>query len=803
MNYSPREIGQKRILIEGVLLACLMVSLVFLDVIFNSGSLRITDQIFGYKISSLIELPRTTGWWGGYHDNGGASFQSEPMMEFMKNTLSSGQSPYWNPYSSAGAVGPETLVDQKFSLFTICYAILGGGSIVYNFLSVSLYFFSLFFTYLTLRGVFKLSIISAVAGCVFYLLNGYSVANISSNIIQSYLYIPMCVYFSLLYFDKVTSIRIVSVIISFSVLLSCTFIPTTITSFLAIYTVLIGYLLLLLEKQRFSITFIFDKTYKHVGLVVCSVLLMSFLYFPIFENIIGLGTVSDYSKRIYFPLYFPQALASFYSPSHFFESYNSMESRALYWLGSRSFNGNAVFHFGIIGITLIGFSLFHNVQRFKGFSGFCAAIVFLVLLRLFDFSFISSFVSTIPVLGTLGAHYWWPAVIVPTTFLVAIGVENLKNGEARVWPALIFLLIGVFGFLYVYRFYGLTELNVSFKVISLSIICFLFLLSFLLLFYQGVNKLTHYRNKVAVVVVLFMFMELFYSSKMLRMQRNDYFISPHGEISYLKEHTKLYRTMNFGQTGLRPELGAAFQIQEITSMNQGVLPNFLKYYYASVELDIPQRFGYHVEMMPNGAFPTTLLVKDDPSSNRIDLDKISLLGVKYIIIPAHYKKYALFFENNDFFRVYDSPTAYIFENKNVYSRAFSIPIENVDKDFKLDTSIRRSLIPANIEVYENTNVSISGYTNTDSLVVLTDNYHENWSATLNGESTKIHVVDGVFRGIFVPKGKFVINMSYEPKTLFAAKVTSFTLVAILLILIFFRRKIDRFFDCSKVDLHNV
>ncbi|HDZ9686431.1 TPA: hypothetical protein RU365_003490, partial [Vibrio cholerae] len=165
-------------------------------------------------------------------------------------------------------------------------------------------------------------------------------------------------------------------------------------------------------------------------------------YFPIFENIIGLGTLSDYSKRIYFPLYFPQALASFYSPSHFFESYNSMESRALYWLGSRSFNGNAVFHFGIIGITLIGFSLFHNVQRFKGFSGFCAAIVFLVLLRLFDFSFISSFVSIIPVLGTLGAHYWWPAVIVPTTFLVAIGVENLKNGEARVWPALIFLLIG-------------------------------------------------------------------------------------------------------------------------------------------------------------------------------------------------------------------------------------------------------------------------------------------------------------------------------------------------------------------------
>ncbi|ENM5860086.1 hypothetical protein NTE23_004053, partial [Vibrio mimicus] len=114
-----------------------------------------------------------------------------------------------------------------------------------------------------------------------------------------------------------------------------------------------------------------------------------------------------------------------------------------------------------------------------------------------------------------------------------------------------------------------------------------------------------------------------------------------------------------------------------------------------------------------------------------------------------------------------------------------------------------SLMPVDIDIYENTDVEISGYTNTDSLVVLTDNYHENWSATLNGGPTKIHIVDGVFRGILVPKGKFVINMSYEPKTLFSAKVTSCTLVAILLILIFFRRKIDRFFDCSKVDLHNV
>lgn len=124
MNYSPREIGQKRILIEGVLLACLMVSLVFLMLFSTLEAFELQIKYLDIKLVHLLSYHELLVG-GGYHDNGGASFQSEPMMEFMKNTLSSGQSPYWNPYSSAGAVGPETLVDQKFSLFTICYAILG------------------------------------------------------------------------------------------------------------------------------------------------------------------------------------------------------------------------------------------------------------------------------------------------------------------------------------------------------------------------------------------------------------------------------------------------------------------------------------------------------------------------------------------------------------------------------------------------------------------------------------------------------------------------------------------------------
>ncbi|MCZ4294812.1 YfhO family protein [Vibrio sinaloensis] len=785
-----------RNLIEAIIVASLLVLLIFPDVIFNNGSLRITDQIFGYKVSSLFELPRTTGWWGGYHDNGGASFQSEPMMEFMKHVISTGQSPYWNPYSSAGSLGPETLVDQKFSLLTILYALFGGGTDVYNIISICLYFFSIFFIYLTIREVFKFSRISAIAGCVFYLLNGFSIANISSNIIQSYLYVPMCIYFSLLYIDRITSVRVVFLILSFSVLLSCTFMPTTITSFLAIYSVVLGYLVVKSSQARNRLGFVIKCLFQHVGLVFLSVILISIIYFPIIESILYSETLSDYSKRIFFPLYFPQALASLYSPSHFYESYNAMEPRALYWVGSRSFPGNTVYHLGVISITLIGCTLLSKKHKHTSFEMVCLVTVLLVLLRLFDVAPISLILSYIPILGTLGAHYWWPAIIIPCIFLVSSGIENLKYDNARLFPVVLLLSVGVASLVYIYKVYGLIEPNIEFKVNSLYVILFLIFISLGLLCIFSVKKFEQFRKYILVAFVIVLFIELFYSSKMLRIQKNDYFSSPHGEIAFLKENVHNYRTLNFGQTGLRPELGSAFQIQEVTSMNQGVLPSFLSYYYSTIELEIPQRFGYHASMMPNGAFPTTLLIKDSPESNKLDLARISLLGVKYIVIPAHYKNYAEYFIKSDFEKVFDSPTSYIFENKNVVPRAFTVDSSYVDSRLYLADDFNEHVKSADIFLYETGSIIIRGYSERESMLVLTDNYHTNWSASLNGKISKIHKINNLFRGVKVPKGEFEVVMSYQPKTLSIAKFCSYMMLVLLILLILFRRPVDSFLHAN-------
>jgi hypothetical protein len=67
------------------------------------------------------------------------------MIEFMRFCFQTGNSAFWNPYSGMGSLGPDSLVDQKFSVFTVLNALLGGGSLVYNVTLLISYTAAVFF----------------------------------------------------------------------------------------------------------------------------------------------------------------------------------------------------------------------------------------------------------------------------------------------------------------------------------------------------------------------------------------------------------------------------------------------------------------------------------------------------------------------------------------------------------------------------------------------------------------------------------------------------------------------------------
>jgi hypothetical protein len=145
------------------------------------------------KSTNFYPVPKEKDWYtSGLNDPGGAAFQSEPSMEFMRHSLATWESPFWNPYSTAGSLGPEVLVDLKFSVFTLAYSILGGTSEVYNILTLFGFWMSVFCVLRLCEGPLRLHPIAALSASVLYLLNGFSTANIGSNVAQSYVFIPVC-----------------------------------------------------------------------------------------------------------------------------------------------------------------------------------------------------------------------------------------------------------------------------------------------------------------------------------------------------------------------------------------------------------------------------------------------------------------------------------------------------------------------------------------------------------------------------------------------------------------------------------
>ncbi|MBX9914335.1 MAG: hypothetical protein K2Y25_10580 [Pseudomonadaceae bacterium] len=791
-----KRLSVSRRTLEAYLVALLLLAAAFPDVLFKDASLRLTDQITGaytaVPLKPFYAIPNTTGWWAGYNDNGGATYQSEPMMQFMVNSIQNGESPYWNPYSAAGALGPEALVDQKFSAMTLVNAVFGGGSLTYNVVILVALYFGIFFIYRTVRDVLGLSRIAATAAGVFYLLNGYITANLGSNVTQSYLYVPVCIYAALMFVDRVSVFRWGMVVLAFSLFFSCTFMPTTITSLIAMGIIVVGILIGDVRSGRYSIKIGFIILLLLGLSLLGSMLLLAPLYFPFLENLKSLGTLEDYSKRSFWGLRYPNAIASFFTSSHFFESYNAAEPNAAFFKGSSlSFVGNTVFHSGIIAIGLAGCAVSKHTTRFTCLVLLCLISVAFVVMRLFDPIWIQEFFSRLPIVGNIGSQYWWPVIMFPMVFLIGFGVNNLQDNNYHVLPCLALMTVGIASLFKVYTLFGLQEPHLSYK--HGALISFVGLVALMVLLVLGRK---FFAKKIAVhstltIVVVLMFVELMLLGKMVRFERNDLFSNMPLALQYVKDHIGNYRTLNFGQGGLYPELGSAFNIQEVSTMNQGGLPEFRDYFYSSIDLESSQRLGYHATT-PLGSFPSLILIQDKPETNSINWDAINFLGVKYLLLPLTYTSYRAKLKSLGFEEVYQSLATVVVENKKVLPRAFVIDAIRVTgrEDITLPQGYQLDFVPASIDSYHNAEITISGKVDQESLIVLSDSWHSNWKAMLNGKSTPIVKVDKAFRGVIVPKGSYVIKMEYQPKSLPWAISSSLIMLLLLLFLILKQKRLD-------------
>lgn len=798
------------------LAALFLVVLVFNNVVFRHASLSMLDlaNITG-KIrqmnSAHPENPYDCPHYG-FSDTGGAAFQSEPMQQFMKYSFYSWQSPYWNPYVATGALGPETLVDNKFSPFTLLVAVLGGSSIAFHLVLLFLYIIAIYFLIRLIVCHLRLGFLSALVAAVVYLLGGYSVANLSSNVAQVYLYFPILLFALCSFGAKPNFFRFFILVLSNVLIMLTTFLPTVFLTLLTAYLIATSFIFdyYILWKHRFILLSL------QIFSALLAFLLLSFLWFPLLEGAGTLGLFSMYQARVFYPANLG-AFLSFFTPKHFWESYNATPSNILQW-----FVGNVIFHFGIVASMVVAL-IFAERKNFRHFIIWILFILSILCLgRIFAVPGIYQIFGALPVLKNIGEQYLWIVVAYSFTLLSAFGMESLKTNNNYRLPilAVLAIIFSSIGYL-IYKvaamgdfyFEKFGESKYYLAIIFYLGMIFLIIIAAVVIFYF-INKKPAKIILWKTLLVLLVFLELFYYMNTLRYVREDVFKEPPSYISFLKANIGNNRLASYSwgasqySFAFNPELGAAYQIQQVESLNY-VLPWYKKFYERNFQT-------------PNdrwGDFSLVFGQKDEPNIRDNILD---LLSIKYILTDEYQNKYRTYFADKNYPLVFTDGIRYIFENTDVYPRVMAVTSlikESLTPDtqgysprdvvFSQDDKLFEEAQKAGVQIggaavatnpanqvnlvsYENAKIIIDVKLATPAIITLMDNWHPNWRAFANDKEVYIGKINESFRGMALPAGDYRLELTYQPKTLKLGLILAGLTAMGLLILFFFRRRYDKF-----------
>lgn len=800
--------------LQASIVAIVLIVLVFPDVLFMRATISFSGLSLGEQMNlkrvCLYPEPAYRIWQHAFYDVAGGVYQAEPMQQFMRFALWNRESPYWNPYSACGQLGPETIVDLKFSFFTILMALSGGSQLAYHVIALTLMGLGVFFLFLTLKTHFRLTFLASVSGCVVYLLNGYMVANLGSNTSQVYLYFPALLFALCAFASKPSPVRFAGVGVINVLLLSTTFLPTCLLLLVSTYAVAAGYLWSLCRAAaseqragavrsqrlaRFALLFGIQCLAALVGLGV-----MAFLYLPLFECMKVVHELADYNSRQFYVARLP-ALLSLFSAKHFWDAY-PYAAPALLFSGlpnNPDFKlGNGMYHLGLLPAVLVASaSMWRNKFQLPVMVvlGFLAVVS---LGRIFGVPVISDLVGLSIGFKSFGEQYWFQVLAIAFPLLAAFGLDSIRQHSKYSWVppfAVYCILIGLV--LYAFQNYGLRPPR-AYNLSSILILLALIPISaaFLLVVFRCKNSRT--TEAIACAAFLaFMFVELTHDAIHYRFVRKEYFNRPTEAIRFLKQNTGLNRVASLSAGLLPAEYGSAFQIQQIESLNMNVLPSYSAFFDDNFLKDLSMRWC---------VFPTMFNYRDEKPNLNTDL--LDVLAVKYLIVNYYWTNHRQYLEERGYKLVHTAHPWVIYESTHLLPRIFAVhAIENSDlpdqserlrttafsKDEKLVKLARDAGISAHaadqsapvlaagsLTSYHHDNLSATIEVEKPALVVLMDNWHPNWSATVDGQPAYIGKVNSSFRGIVVPAGKHDLKMSYMPRSLPLALLISAACASVLI-----------------------
>lgn len=712
-------------------------------------------------------------------DTGAADWQWEPAQYFMRNCLREKQSPYWNPYSSCGALGPEVTVDAKFSPFTLAIALLGASTTAFHIVLLGALFLGTYFCVRFLAVFLQLDNAACFIGGLVFATSGFALGAINTQMGSAYLLTPPTL-FALTGLAVTGTVRwLIAASIATALLLATSFISTLLLAIGFCFTFAFVF-----PNEKSTVDAIRPRLFMLMTAGVLGLLLTVCIWAPFISSLRYTTLAQEYGSRNFGSLP-PRALLSLFVPEHFWDSYTHF-GRSGGVQKSLSKEASNIFHLGlgpaILAVASLGAG---DYRRRIWFWFLVAATVFGIGMQWRPPPF--DWLGTLPGLRSIRPHYFGSLTTTGAWILAALGLQSLRN-RFMATVALLVWAVPFFLFAYLYITLGGSGARKG-QIYWVGLFLLLYLVLLFLLYVRP-----SWVRSLRVGFLLLCCIELFHWENHTYFVRRDLETNLPNYVNFLKANLGDGRILCIGRRTLYPEWGSAFEIPQVDSMNISTLV----WYRSFLGQGVVPRKGLFLVVNPRGL-------------PQLDLDALRLMSVRFLIVQKSQTAWLRYLAAKGLRPVLEEAGRCIVPLPGYLPRAFivrqiaessKLPWELGQDPISFATTTDSELVErmqllnrdaeplekavtgaekVSIRDYQNGRVTLKSDLKAPGLLLLSDSWHPSWKVTVNGKAAKCARVDRAFRGVLVPSGPSKIRFTYQNEVVSASLACS-ALTAFLLII---------------------
>jgi hypothetical protein len=766
--------------LASAIVAVLLALVVFPEVVFLGGSLSpagLNDVVNRSADRRVVELypnweARTPP--SSVRDIAAEVFQLVPATKFMKHALWNGESPFWNPYSAAGSLGPETMADIKFSPFVVLVAVFGASATAFSFVALAFVILALFCLQQLFTRTLGAGRVAATASCIVFLLCGFAASDISSQIGAPYVLFPVVLYAVAEHHRAGGWGRFALAVAAYAGLLLTTFVPVQLLMLLLILVVTVqldaAYWEFIRSNSSVGVRSALIAR-RHLLAPAVALLVTAYVWVPDLVALLHGGSdVSSYATRT------PTAKGAL----EILKVLTPWPVRGGSWAG----------YLGVAPLMVIVAAIPRAMGRQRLLLWSTASLAFLATA---EHAGVVGFrtIGGLPGLRSIRADYW--AALAGACVVVAIGIAMAVAEERGLSIRGALVAGAAFGAWVILAFFA--NALVGRRQISLiGVLAALLLIAVVATIVYLCARLPSRRRLLAALALSAIALELFTYQDHARLSRVDVEASAPSYLAFLRAHLGDGRILNAGIDGIYPEWGAALEIPQVETLNIAQIPAYRTF------------FNRYVNPAEGGRF---LQIGDGnrPIPFRANASAIDLLSVRYLVVDQHLTRYnaqvrakypLVFTDRRAGIDVYANPgsfprtflsAALVRAGKPGATSSWSRTMTRTT-DQRLIADARRSGIPArattpdavgtaHIVGYHNDEVRVQVDASKPAVLVLADTYYANWHVSVQGKAAHLARVDDIMRGVVVPAGASTVVFRYHSSVRTNAGYVSGATIALL------------------------